>query len=660
MDLYRQPTRQPGLDLAKLNMLSATSVSSIDKRRQQHRRQQSLETPILVNPLPANPRQRAQAQHRRGLSLDQSLMTLPINIVPVPQTQMQDMQQQEIQQYQGRQKVSIPNGADSQLQHSPEAQHILQETQQQRSQPGQDALDFAQHLQQQLNGMGTPNLDAAAEAKQQLQQHISWFQATYGEAAPNMTSAASPAVIPLITHQAMAQLPLTPTQQHMSLPYQAIIPGHSHTVPNTPQRTYNVSSPVQTAVKHERSQSFQYDATPLSAIPLADIFGATPTIHVQRAATITEEDLKDYTSFGAEQSYASSAYSSSIADPMSPPATYGLMPTVPEEDVADGLLTGPDSLLTAAAGVVDDCRAEHLLLAPEPYSPRQAALMSLGDINASIEETGVSSEQVNQYMSEQNEKDSKWTCLYPECGKKFGRKENIRAHVQTHLGDRQFKCNDCGKCFVRQHDLKRHAKIHSGIKPNICPCGMSFARQDALTRHRQRGTCFGVLPGYEKNDDERKKRGRPRKERPDLETRIEKAARARQMAATRAGAEMKNEHFGMDHSSVYAGSASSDSGASDHSSPLTPAPSSDIDDMLFNDFVATDTDSDYVPFAIPSDGTWMIDTPPTSPASYHTLPKTVAPTMLSNHASPACSSPVSMDDVESALLAWRGDEAGVY
>ncbi|KAF2858892.1 hypothetical protein K470DRAFT_196583, partial [Piedraia hortae CBS 480.64] len=74
-------------------------------------------------------------------------------------------------------------------------------------------------------------------------------------------------------------------------------------------------------------------------------------------------------------------------------------------------------------------------------------------------------------------------CMWPGCERRFGRKENVRAHVQTHLGDRQFRCDCCGKTFVRQHDLKRHAAIHSPDRPFVCPCGMAFARHDALTRH---------------------------------------------------------------------------------------------------------------------------------------------------------------------------------
>ncbi|KAL1646417.1 Metallothionein expression activator [Diplodia intermedia] len=162
-----------------------------------------------------------------------------------------------------------------------------------------------------------------------------------------------------------------------------------------------------------------------------------------------------------------------------------------------------------------------------PLSPRA---MSIADLNldATIEETGISSEEVQAYISEQDPSSHRWTCLFPECGKTFGRRENIRSHVQTHLGDRQYKCNHCQKCFVRQHDLKRHAKIHTGDKPYKCPCGAGFARQDALTRHRQRGMCDGAFPGAVKKSA---RRGRPRKNRPDMADRLDKANRTRQALA---------------------------------------------------------------------------------------------------------------------------------
>jgi regulatory protein SWI5 len=168
-----------------------------------------------------------------------------------------------------------------------------------------------------------------------------------------------------------------------------------------------------------------------------------------------------------------------------------------------------------------------LPLSMAPFS--QATMFNDLEVDASLEYTGIAPEEVLRYISEQDATTQKWTCLYQDCGKLFGRRENIRSHVQTHLGDRQYRCNGCGKCFVRQHDLKRHAKIHSGNKPYKCPCGAGFARQDALTRHRQRGMCVGGFPDAVRRQA---KRGRPRKNRPNDEERMEKSARTRRALAS--------------------------------------------------------------------------------------------------------------------------------
>ncbi|POR39257.1 Metallothionein expression activator [Tolypocladium paradoxum] len=153
-----------------------------------------------------------------------------------------------------------------------------------------------------------------------------------------------------------------------------------------------------------------------------------------------------------------------------------------------------------------------------------AASIASINIEETKTETGVTMEEIAQYIRGPETTDGKWTCLFDDCGKQFGRKENIKSHVQTHLNDRQYQCPTCHKCFVRQHDLKRHAKIHTGIKPYPCECGNSFARHDALTRHRQRGMCIGAFDGIVRKVV---KRGRPRKNRPDMDTRMEKSARQR-------------------------------------------------------------------------------------------------------------------------------------
>ena len=165
----------------------------------------------------------------------------------------------------------------------------------------------------------------------------------------------------------------------------------------------------------------------------------------------------------------------------------------------------------------------------QPSSPsKDTSHTSFGGV---IESKGITAEEIASFI-EGPDVENKYRCRYPECDKKFGRKENIRAHVQTHLGDRQFQCEYCPKRFVRQHDLKRHGKTHTNAREYQCACGGAFARHDALTRHRQRGMCKGAFPNTPRKEA---KRGRPKKgTRPDTPERLEKAARTRQRVLEKA------------------------------------------------------------------------------------------------------------------------------
>lgn len=176
------------------------------------------------------------------------------------------------------------------------------------------------------------------------------------------------------------------------------------------------------------------------------------------------------------------------------------------------------------------------------------------DRDTSIEDIGITSEEIAAFMDGPNP-DTRWACTFPGCNRTFGRKENIKSHIQNHLGDRQFICSVCGNDFVRQHDLKRHMKIHSGVKPYTCPCGRTFCRQDALTRHRQRNTCEGGFDGLLRSTT---KRGRPKKIRPDGDKRLAKSAKTRQRALEKA------------YEKAYQSSASSSSVCSLSSPPHMP------------------------------------------------------------------------------------------
>ena len=260
-------------------------------------------------------------------------------------------------------------------------------------------------------------------------------------------------------------------------------------------------------------------------------------------------------------------------------------------------------------------------------SPRTAMLHNLGeDVNCSIIDTGISPEQVDACIAEPEGENKQWHCLFmlengKTCKKYFKRKENARSHVQNHLGDRQFQCNDCLKTFVRQHDMKRHAAIHKDDRPHVCPCNAGFARHDALTRHRQRGMCIGALPGFEKTEEEKPKRGRPKKERPDIETRTTKARKARQM-------DLESDLAGGE------GAYASSSCMSERSLPVTPPDTSDFDADAFINMANVDVHFNS------NSSSWR-DTPPTSPVTaspaktFNHIDHGISPALLTDHSSPA-------------------------
>ena len=223
----------------------------------------------------------------------------------------------------------------------------------------------------------------------------------------------------------------------------------------------------------------------------------------------------------SENQYGGSPHSQTSN--LSPAMSYHSSPEITQMAMfGDPFLNRPT--LDASQMSYPELTSHGLPTSPTHSSHRRSESVSSINPDESITETGITIDDIASFISGPDPSDGKWICLFPDCKKKFGRKENIKSHVQTHLGDRQFQCPHCKKCFVRQHDLKRHAKIHSGVKPYPCQCGNSFARHDALTRHRQRGMCIGAFEGVVKKTV---KRGRPRKNRPDDEERLNKSSRTR-------------------------------------------------------------------------------------------------------------------------------------
>jgi hypothetical protein len=501
----------------------------------------------------------------------------------------------------------------------------VQETQQHRpAQPGYQAQDFQSHLQQQLNGniggstthivAPTPTHANQEQALQDLQKHLEWYQQQFGHSpAPTMQNTTffnltQPITDDMAVHPMDAQT--VQQQPVVRLTHTPVSHGHARTVPNTPQHhVQSWPSPPATDIKHVRSQSFQLDVAPMPTS-----FDGAHSFKIMSGSCPMPEDT-----FTAADEQARSMYSSSVVDASSPgyQNNGGPMPTLFEEATLHGDLPDDALLLQTVAGASDDFNSPNFIVGNLGMSPRTAMLHSLGeDVNASIVDTGIPAEEIDSMISEQHPETKVWYCLHIEdngkkCTKWFKRRENARSHVQNHLGDRQFQCNDCGKTFVRQHDMKRHAAIHKDDRPHICPCGAKFARHDALTRHRQRGMCEGTLPGFEKSEEDKPKRGRPKKERPDMESRTSRAKKARRL---------DRDHDNAANGGHY---ASSSSAMSERSFPVTPPDTSDFDADAFINMASVD-----VPMSSHA-SSWR-DTPPTSPVSASPT-KTISPALLADH-----------------------------
>ncbi|SCV33624.1 uncharacterized protein FFB14_04610 [Fusarium fujikuroi] len=59
---------------------------------------------------------------------------------------------------------------------------------------------------------------------------------------------------------------------------------------------------------------------------------------------------------------------------------------------------------------------------------------------------------------EQRDKPRHYQC--PHCPKVYGKKFNLKSHLQSHTDERPFPCPQCTKAFARQTDLTRHQKTH--------------------------------------------------------------------------------------------------------------------------------------------------------------------------------------------------------
>ena len=91
--------------------------------------------------------------------------------------------------------------------------------------------------------------------------------------------------------------------------------------------------------------------------------------------------------------------------------------------------------------------------------------------------------------------------MYPECGKEYASKFNLKRHVQVfHHRNKQVKCDICNKYFRVKQNLIEHSFIHSGIKPYECElCGDRFRHNSTFLAHKRKKLCACLNESFDQN-----------------------------------------------------------------------------------------------------------------------------------------------------------------
>ncbi|XP_069601983.1 oocyte zinc finger protein XlCOF7.1-like [Ranitomeya imitator] len=98
----------------------------------------------------------------------------------------------------------------------------------------------------------------------------------------------------------------------------------------------------------------------------------------------------------------------------------------------------------------------------------------------------LSSEESDDRMGEEHQKDEEKPYICSECGECFNGNSDLDRHMRIHTGEKPFICLECGKSYSFKSSLIVHQRRHTGEKPfSSSKYGKHFAQRPTFTVHRK-------------------------------------------------------------------------------------------------------------------------------------------------------------------------------
>ena len=81
------------------------------------------------------------------------------------------------------------------------------------------------------------------------------------------------------------------------------------------------------------------------------------------------------------------------------------------------------------------------------------------------------------------------------CNKRFPGKTFMTAHIVSHIGTRDFKCDTCAAAFKTISQLTSHRKRHNNVFSLFCQyCGKGFRKSESQKLRDHENTHTGAKP----------------------------------------------------------------------------------------------------------------------------------------------------------------------